>query len=314
MVPQVKLDIQDNLDYIFMTQGVTKEQDFDPKFLLFDPIHVRYDIRTHKISFNEKDRFMFCDLVTNTREPQDFLRITVDQYDRLKRLYWGPSAKFHERLAILLLRYGHLGGMNNHLSVPPRVYKTLGVRVELFGSPFNTCTSQYCSPFGEIESHFGSAGSFFNYTLQSNTVYSANPPFDAVIIKKMAAKLTRELNRTENVTVYISIPFWKNNFIGFEILRDSQHFKEYCVLPNYQFPYYNYYRDKLIPVIDTYWIVFSNTDSYCDCAKLQQIWCQQSSLPSSQSSPPQSSQSQSSSPQSQSQSQSQSHQSQSNKY
>ena len=88
--------------------------------------------------------------------------ISLKQYENAKRLYTGDPNELDARVMMLLSRYDACGTTKNHCSVPPQMVKYINAKTELFGSPFNTCTSQYCSPFYDLEKDFGSLGSFFD--------------------------------------------------------------------------------------------------------------------------------------------------------
>lgn len=114
---------------------------------------------------------------------------------------------FNEYLAILIARYICIGTTNNHCSVPPHVIDYCGIKTELFGSPLNTSVEQYCSPMIDIERHFGSLGSFFEFDMGSGT-YLLNPPYDESIINEAMEKIFKVLATSKEVTVIVVLPIW----------------------------------------------------------------------------------------------------------
>lgn len=133
------------------------------------------------------------------------------QVEKMRSMYRG----FNPELSITVLDYvyGCLGAVNMSISVPPPLIECLrkGSRevMELFGSPFNVTCERYCSPF-LLEKDFGSEGSFFNYTLEPETIYIFNPPFDTTFMNEASKRLISELERLkgEDVTVIAVIPVW----------------------------------------------------------------------------------------------------------
>lgn len=276
-IPQAPLQIQTNLDYIFKENQIEKKMDFDPKMLTFNPEFIKNDLQVREIIVKPvflkipNTEYMNYKLINNGAT-WSLLSVTKEQYLNLKKRYTGPVSQFNEYLAIILLRYKFLGGINNHLSIPPSIYHRLGIQVELFGTPFNVTTPLYCSPFPDIEKNFGSQGSCVSYPLKSDVIYAANPPYDVQIVKDMVDKFEKELTNLHNTTIYITIPLWKNDFPAHDLLKKSVFLKDMCELDKDQFPFYHYFKGHLIPASNTYLIILSTGENYLNCHQLKQIW------------------------------------------
>jgi len=271
-VPEAPFDIQINLDYILKENGLPKKTDFDTKLLTFNSKYIKDDLYTLEIVINQKDNYVKYHLTYNNGIWK-LLPITKKQFTNLQQRYIGEAEQFDELVAITLLRYRFLGGINNHLSIPPIIYKTLNVDFELFASPFNVGSKHFCSPFGDIEKYFGSSGSFSSFSLQDNLVYAANPPYDVQIVQDMAEKLEREMPKMKNVTIYITIPLWREAFPGYDILKKNKFLRDSCELNKDDFPFYHYFKGRLIPASDTYLMVLSSAEKgWKTCHEIKKIW------------------------------------------
>ena len=275
-LPTDAMEVQDNLDYIFRENKIEKRNDFDSKLLVFNPKYIKIKLETFDILKADKFNFVKYSLSTNNGNWK-LLSITKKQEFSLRERYVGPRGLFEQYVAILLLRYKFLGGLNNHLSIPPSIYKTLDVSVELFGSPLNVAMPRYCSPFPDIEKYFGSLGKFNNISLTSNTNYAANPPYDVTLVCKMAEWINSEMKRPDlkNVTIYIVLPLWKKDFPGYDMLISSKWFRDKSELGREDYPFLHYFRSRLIPASDTYLIILSsNKKLKYTCKEIKNIWPQ----------------------------------------
>jgi hypothetical protein len=270
-IPLKPFEIQENLDYIFNERAIQKTVDFDPKLLAFDAKYIKDLTGVYEIIRKEKDNNIFYCLKTNAGLYR-LLPISNTQYKHLTKIYSGPKNKFDEYICIILARYKFLGGMNNHLSIPPSVYKHLDISFELFGTPLNTMTKTYCSPFPEYETYFGSIGSFFNYTLEKNTIYGANPPFNAKLIERMVQKIETELPNIQNTTIYVAIPKWQNDFASDTLLQNSKYIIDDCSLDKDKFPYYHYYKQLYVSAVDSRIFVLANESNAKTCEDIMKMW------------------------------------------
>lgn len=273
-IPQIPFKIQTNLDYILKENNITKKADFDPRLLTFNSEYIKNDLFTIDIVKRNKDNHVKYHLNYNNGIWK-LLPITLNQYRNLKSRYRGSLKDLDEYISIILLRYRFLGGVNNHLSIPIHMIQKLRIDVELFATPFNVYSSKYCSPFYDIEQYFGSYGSFMNYQLMSQQVYLANPPYDVQMIEDMALKFEKEMEGLKETTIYITIPLWKEDFPGYDILMRNPYLKDHCELKKELFPFFHYFKNLLIPASDTYLLVLStheNPSNYYSCLQLKKIW------------------------------------------
>jgi len=200
------------------------------------------------------------------------LRMISDKQEkRLKQVYNGPEEDFLAKKHLLLSAYKFMGTLNNHLSVPPAIFKKTEI-TELFGSPLNTSQS-YCSPFKLEQELFSSNGSFFEYKIKPG-LHVANPPFDETIMEDMADRLENQLDETPGVNIICVIPVWDPEsqekyglkvygkpFAAYTKLKNSKHFKQDFYLEKYKYPFWDYYKDKFTPASATHFIILSNTEN-----------------------------------------------------
>jgi hypothetical protein len=191
----------------------------------------------------------------------------------------------------LLFRYITLGSHNHQLAVIPSVMNKLKtsykLNIELFASGINHYFDNYCSLFYDIEKHFGSCGSFFNFT-PLRGLFGFNPPYENYLMEKGVNKIIKHLDYAEAnnnpLGFIITIPIWdkegksimenefnskpgKNMSIEYgeyntiNILNKSPYMKMKKMIPKYNFSYLDYfnmvYKDKTIQ--NTYVILLTNS-------------------------------------------------------
>ena len=200
------------------------------------------------------------------------------QETRLRSMYQGSNYEVDR--TNLLSRYYYLGGLNNSLSIPPRILSMFPSH-ELFGTPFNTCSAQFCSPF-EDERCFGSSGSFFKFTeYKEDVVYFANPPFDDFFCNNMADKLLADLDK-RTFSLIVIIPVWDNTqqekyhlknfglpFDCYNRLVQSPHFIQEEFLNKNVYPFFNYFYNKYVYISN---IHMMNLGKPVDIKKIKTAW------------------------------------------
>lgn len=123
----------------------------------------------------------------------------------LREKYVGPINQISEYLFIVGLRYSILEINNHHLSIPKSVVELF--QFELFGSPFNTIRP-YFSPFPEIETVFGSKGSFFVTPLPGEYLsFTFNPPYDEVFMERAVIRLIDQMKKHPCFVLCV-LPLW----------------------------------------------------------------------------------------------------------
>jgi phosphorylated CTD-interacting factor 1 len=136
-----------------------------------------------------------------------------DNFDALKDL------KFRTILFCLLLRYRSLGADGFQAGLSTKTFAVLktnyDVEFECFASPLNCTFANYGSLFPDVDSYFGSLGSFFDWNneLHSKDGYSfeANPPFIPEIMLQMTIKIDKmlSLNPSVPLSFVVIVPIWK---------------------------------------------------------------------------------------------------------
>ena len=202
-------------------------------------------------------------------------------YDRLHN-----RCQDNKYIIIIYLRYIKFFFHNTHLAIPPDILDFMGCDVELFGHPGNThSTTRYCSPFNDIDRYFGSLGSFFDYQIEPNQVYFANPPFTEVLMDDMAKKIIKSCEEDENVTYFLSIPIWDNStrrnmdlieefdmeYKSYNYLRQSKHFIGTKILTHEQSIFFCYEANKFRFPVSVYLILLSNNPKY-NLGKLEEVY------------------------------------------
>jgi len=197
------------------------------------------------------------------------LAIMNKQYQHLIKKYIGKH--FEVDFIHLLLLYTWLGAITQHLSAPPKFMDNYGFTHELFGTPLNTWLN-FCSPFYYIDKQFGSSGSFFDYELKSNNVYSGGPPYDNDLMTKMAKKYLHDLQNPSinNVVIFITLPLWDSksqkqlglkdynmNFEALDILLENPYLYGHAALKRNEFKFYNYFTDEYHGIAPVHFIVLA---------------------------------------------------------
>ena len=232
---------------------------------------LKYFNKTNPKNVFDIDQFLKYESEINPNERMQIpkVKITKLQRERTRELYSGVNYK--KDLQTLLNLYAIVGNNNTQLSMPP-----IFDGIEMFGSPLNT-HNIYCSPF-HIEKLFGSLGSFFDFEptkeqINSGVVFLCNPPFDEIIMSKMADKIINLVKIHNNtINFLITLPVWdpetqiklniKNYNTPFECLnkiRKSKIIKQHKILDRKIFKYYDYYNNKYSPVCYSHLITIGET-------------------------------------------------------
>jgi phosphorylated CTD-interacting factor 1 len=163
--------------------------------------------------------------------PKLIIKINHSHFDKLAKLFiihskadhpnFNPlkDLKFRTILFCLLLRYRSLGADGFQAGLSTKTFTILknnyDVEFECFASPLNCTFANYGSLFPDIDSYFGSFGSFFDWNneLDSKDGYSfeANPPFIPEIMLEMTIKIDKmlSLNPSCPLSFVVIVPIWK---------------------------------------------------------------------------------------------------------
>ncbi len=109
--------------------------------------------------------------------------------------------KYISHAAALNIRYTYMKLTTHGLA---RCYKNMGLKpedgTEAFASPFNHYFNNYCSAFPDLESVYGSLGSFFSIKADQwkTTDIYINPPFDVNLIEEVTNKCYQHLEELKD--------------------------------------------------------------------------------------------------------------------
>ena len=86
--------------------------------------------------------------------------------------------------------------------------RTYGVSHECFASPINATLASFCSAFADTDAPFGSVGSFFDCDFTSGGCYQVAPPYNDVVLQRMAVKLEHSLDVAEAAGAFFADNTW----------------------------------------------------------------------------------------------------------
>jgi len=214
--------------------------------------------------------------------------MTRQQYTSCLARYANRMYSYEEvdvAIYTILLRYHCIGVNNNHCSVPPNVIRYAKAHTELFGTPFNTTLDQYCSPFSDLESQFGSVGSFFDFAFPSGT-YLMNPPYDEELMHEAMRVAMQALETKPEITIIVVIPDWSaeqqqadygevyfdREFRAKHALLSSPYLRSHVILTKQEHKFYDYFTDTYIGICDVYLAILSNTTYQLTAVELANYW------------------------------------------
>ena len=136
---------------------------------------------------------------------------------------------FVSSLFCLLARYDTIQGAGLQSAVQGPVFDTLlhsyGCKTECFASPLNCRYDRFCSAFPDVDSPFGSLGSFFDYDFSGGGCFQANPPFVANFILAMCNTINTWLGDSDKnapLMFVVFVPHWEDTR-GWQALQESPH-------------------------------------------------------------------------------------------
>ena len=124
------------------------------------------------------------------------------------------DAPFLRAAMALCLRYDALAGGGFQAACPREVFQVLhehlGVDMECFASPMNCTWGRFASAFADVDAHFGSAGSFFDFKPTRGS-FEANPPFVPELMDAMTGHIEMLLAGTaQPLSFAVVIPAWSH--------------------------------------------------------------------------------------------------------
>lgn len=212
------------------------------------------------------------------------LQVSPIQETHLRRRFKGSAEHFTDYVAVETLRLTALGAISEHLSMPPILLERLGIDVECFGTPLNTSLDNFCGPFPDIETLFGSCGNFMEFQFESGKRYTFNPPYDPDLMTETTRKMLTMLRETPNVCVFALFPIWDPEtqrrmglkdygepFPAFDLIKQSGFVHHAVAVKKEEFPYYNYFTDRYVTAANTHIILLSNTETLPEGWTMEQI-------------------------------------------
>jgi hypothetical protein len=189
-------------------------------------------------------------------------------YNKLYKRLSSDIPDKNNLIFILILRYKSLNSSNQQLAVDSDFYydlkSNLGLKFELFGSAINTVLENYCSLFYDIERFFGSKGDFFLLPIKKG-LYVANPPYDELIMMKMAERIIRILDKGQkSLSFLLIIPCWDKNiekygkFHTLDILKKSPYIIFIKKVFKRNTKFLNHLSNQQISPVDVYFILLQN--------------------------------------------------------
>ena len=135
-------------------------------------------------------------------------------YDRVPMSLVLGDAQFLRAAMALCLRYDALAGGGFQAACPREVFQVLreqlGVDMECFASPMNCTWSRFASAFSDLDAHFGSVGSFFDFQPRQGS-FEANPPFVPELMDAMTGHIEMLLAGTAKpLSFCVVIPAWSH--------------------------------------------------------------------------------------------------------
>eukprot|EP01066_Platyproteum_vivax_P013244 Platyproteum_vivax@DN6005_c0_g1_i3.p1 len=159
----------------------------------------------------------------NLNFPSECHRLNIQSAEscwHAARMLCNIQCNFKELVYCLLLRYNTLikdSRAGAQVALVESVFDFLkchlDVSVECFASPLNCYYSSFYSAFPDIETYFGSMGSFFDQTSLPTGSYALHPPFTEEVINATAVQIQRMLHKTDPhvpVSLVVFMPDWED--------------------------------------------------------------------------------------------------------
>lgn len=168
----------------------------------------------------------------------------------------------------LIIRYNYLklethGLANNYAKMG---YSKSDNVIEAFANPFNKYFDNFCSAFPDLESVFGSMGSFFDQkeliNKNSNNdrlTIVCNPIFDVGMIKEMLNRIFILLSNNKNIKYkfVLTLPGWKD-FKEIMDLQDVVYTNSFKIIKKKDTEFIDYRNNKIIKPCDILYIEMEN--------------------------------------------------------
>lgn len=223
-------------------------------------------------------------------EQKKIYTLSKQSCSRLNMLSKPHNEKLDMHIVSLLKRYEYFSTERFGITLSANeIYdfiKTSGYEnntLEAFAGSLNSNLKNYCSLFPDIESYFGSLGSFFKYHIDDckYNIIVANPPYITSVMHQYAKKILRYMDTCKNAVSIIIIPDWRSRkeyeldkntqltyreniqkrqnipYDGYYQLRESKYFSDVYCIGSYE--YDDYFRGiKRVIDFNTLIIIISN--------------------------------------------------------
>ena len=190
--------------------------------------------------FKEKSKFLHRDLEPSLKD--GYIKYGYTRYTDISNLGLNNPDKINYALA-LNIRYTYLHLTTQGLA---RDFKNMNYTKDMctegFGTSFNRYFDNYCSAFPDLESVFGSKGSFFNISEWTTSIVYVNPPFDKTVMDLAIDRVIQyiESHQSSKQLFIFTLPNWPQweHLIKLKNSRYTTDFKIYLKV------------DKSLPFID----------------------------------------------------------------
>jgi len=173
------------------------------------------------------------------------LRYRGSVYDDIANLA-SSNRKYVKEAIALQIRYTYLRLDTHGLA---NDYKNMGFKptdaIEAFASAFNHYFDKYYSAFPDLESCFGSLGSFFEADIECKNTIMINPPFDLQIMFEMIKRIISFLELNKSMTFNLTLPAWID-VKEFMALEASKYTTKFIIIPKDQTRFINHMKNEQI--------------------------------------------------------------------
>ena len=145
----------------------------------------------------------------------------------------------------LNIRYNYLKLTNHGLA---RIYKNIASPsegCEAFSSAFNHYFDHFCSSFPDLESPFGSMGSFFNNTVWPYPKVFVNPPFDESLMSCTMDRIVEYCKSDTKIEFLCTFPKW-DGFSSLDKFKTCEWVKKINVYEKGKLPFIDYMNNNKI--------------------------------------------------------------------
>ena len=183
-----------------------------------------------------------------------------DPINHIDKMSQADQPQIRKAIYSCLSRYEALRGAGYQCALPGDAFSAaskcgLGVTIECFASPLNCRYNKFCSAFPDVESRFGSIGSFFDDEVfdPKHGSFEANPPFIPETMFAMGEKIERLLNDRDRgpLSFLVIVPFWGAGSDFCENLIKSKYTRANVLLQAAKHAYFDGSQHTKVVKLDT---------------------------------------------------------------